>query len=82
MSAEKLIDFAQALVRIPSLSCQEGDVAKRVEEEMEGLGFDEITLDVKRLPPGRTSILFGLDPLGGGLDLSRVVTGCVDVIVR
>ncbi len=45
MSADKLIDFAQALVQRPSLSCQEGEVAKRVEEEMIGLSFDEVTVD-------------------------------------
>lgn len=37
--------FAQDLVRIPSLSGQEGEVARRIKEEMETLGFDEIRMD-------------------------------------
>jgi putative selenium metabolism hydrolase len=45
MSPDRLVDFAQALVRIPSLSCQEEEVAERVEEEMRVLGFDEVTRD-------------------------------------
>ncbi len=45
MNRDRLIDFAQALVQRPSLSCQEEKVANRVEEEMKILGFDEVTLD-------------------------------------
>ena len=45
MNTEKLIEFAQSLVQLPSLSCQEGAVAVRVEEEMRTLGFDQITVD-------------------------------------
>jgi len=45
MNRDRLIDFAQALVQRPSLSCQEEKVAERVEEEMKGLGFDVVTLD-------------------------------------
>jgi putative selenium metabolism hydrolase len=45
MCPDGMIDFAQALVQRPSLSCQEEKVAKRVEEEMTSLGFDEVTLD-------------------------------------
>jgi len=37
--------FAQDLVRIPSLSGQEGEVAKRIKEEMETLGFDHVRMD-------------------------------------
>ena len=29
----------------PSLSCQEGEVARRVEEEMKTLGYDQVSLD-------------------------------------
>jgi putative selenium metabolism hydrolase len=45
MERDALIRFAQALVRIPSLSCQEEGVARRVEEEMRALGFDEVFID-------------------------------------
>ena len=42
---ENALTFAQDLVRIPSLSGREGEVAKRVVEEMEALGYDEVRLD-------------------------------------
>ncbi len=45
MNNEKLIAFTQDLVRIPSLSGQEGAVARRVEEEMTALGFDRVWSD-------------------------------------
>lgn len=45
MDKEALTRFAQALVRIPSLSCQEEGAAKRTEEEMETLGFDAVRRD-------------------------------------
>lgn len=45
MNPERLVGFAQALVRIPSLSCQEERVAKRVEEEMLALAFHQVTMD-------------------------------------
>ena len=37
--------FAQDLVRIPSLSGQEGEVATRIQQEMETLGFDHVRMD-------------------------------------
>ncbi len=45
MDSDRLISFAQALVRRPSLSCQEEEVAERAEEEMRFLGFDDVTRD-------------------------------------
>jgi len=42
---EIAISFAQDLIRIPSLSGEEGDVARRVKEEMEAVGFDETRFD-------------------------------------
>lgn len=42
---EKAIRFAGELIRIPSLPGDEGGVAGRVVEEMEGLGFDEAWTD-------------------------------------
>jgi len=45
MNKDRLIGFARDLVRIPSLSCEEKAAARRVEAEMEGLGFDQVLLD-------------------------------------
>lgn len=42
---ERLVDFARALIRLPSLSGQEQDVAKLVESTMKELGFDEVAID-------------------------------------
>ncbi|NNM03739.1 MAG: M20/M25/M40 family metallo-hydrolase [Gemmatimonadetes bacterium] len=44
-SFENALAFAQDLIRIPSLSGHEGDVAKRVVQEMEVLGFRDIRMD-------------------------------------
>lgn len=41
----KLIKFAQALVRHPSLSGDEAAVAQRVADEMTALGYDQVTVD-------------------------------------
>jgi putative selenium metabolism hydrolase len=40
-----LVAFTQEIVRIPSLSSDEGAVILRIAEEMETLGFDEVTVD-------------------------------------
>ena len=45
MDRGDLVGFAQALVRLPSLSCQEEGVAKRTEREMKALGYEEVFLD-------------------------------------
>ncbi|MBT8396092.1 MAG: YgeY family selenium metabolism-linked hydrolase [Gemmatimonadetes bacterium] len=45
MDKASLIRFAQELVQKPSLSCQEGDVARRAEGEMRALGYDEVHTD-------------------------------------
>jgi len=42
---ENALAFAQDLIRIPSPSGQEGDVARRVLQEMEELGYDETRMD-------------------------------------
>ncbi len=42
---QNALSFAQDLIRIPSLSGQERHVAKRVMEEMEALGYDEVRAD-------------------------------------
>jgi len=40
-----LVKFMQDIVRIPSLSSREGAVIQRIREEMEGLDYDEVTMD-------------------------------------
>ena len=39
------LTFAQELIRLPSLSGQEGEVAHRIRLEMEALGYDEVRMD-------------------------------------
>lgn len=41
----RLVKFLQDLIRIPSLSSQEGRVAKRIAAEMKKLKYDEVTID-------------------------------------
>ena len=40
-----LVKFLQDIIRIPSLSSQEGAVIERIREEMEQLGYDEVSVD-------------------------------------
>jgi putative selenium metabolism hydrolase len=40
-----LVAFMQDIVRIPSLSSQEGAVVERIQEEMQKLGYDEVKVD-------------------------------------
>ncbi|MFQ5819570.1 MAG: YgeY family selenium metabolism-linked hydrolase [Candidatus Heimdallarchaeota archaeon] len=42
---ENLISFCQDLVRIPSLSGKEGEIAKIVTQQMEALGYTEVSTD-------------------------------------
>jgi succinyl-diaminopimelate desuccinylase len=42
---ENALSFAQDLIRIPSLSGREGEVARRILLEMEALGYDETRID-------------------------------------
>lgn len=42
---ENALAFAADLIRIPGLSGQEGDVARRVREEMLSLGLDDVRVD-------------------------------------
>jgi putative selenium metabolism hydrolase len=55
--AEALATFLQELVRIPSLSTQEGGVARRLADEMKQVGFQEVWTDrignvIGRIGPG------------------------------
>ncbi|MEN8374949.1 MAG: M20/M25/M40 family metallo-hydrolase [Gemmatimonadota bacterium] len=52
-SFEGAIEFARDLIRLPSLPGGEGDVARRVAEEMRALGFDEVGLDESGSAVGR-----------------------------
>jgi putative selenium metabolism hydrolase len=42
---EQMIQFIRDMIRIPSESCQEEAVIKRIKTEMEKAGFDEIKID-------------------------------------
>ena len=44
-SFENALAFAADLIRIPGLPGEEGDVAQRVQEEMEALGLEDIRVD-------------------------------------
>lgn len=60
---DELIDFAQNLVRIKSLSGQEGEVIRLIEQKMLELGYDEVRIDsmgnlVGRIGDGAKAILF------------------------
>ena len=60
---KELIAFTQELVRIKSLSGQEGDVIKLIEKKMLALGYDEVIIDemgniVGKIGRGRKSIMF------------------------
>lgn len=44
-SFENALSFAADLIRIPGLPGQEGDVARRVREEMEALGLEDVRVD-------------------------------------
>ena len=44
-SFENALAFAADLIRIPGLPGQEGDVARRVREEFEALGLEDVRVD-------------------------------------
>lgn len=46
MNTNKLLEFVQAIVQLPSLSGEEKAVAERVKGEMESLAFDQVSVDV------------------------------------
>ncbi len=41
----ELVQFMQDIIRIPSLSSEEGAVIKRIHDEMLKLGYDEVRID-------------------------------------
>lgn len=59
----ELVEFTQNLVRIKSLSGQEGEIIRFIEKKMIALGYDEVTIDVMgnivgRIGSGEKTILF------------------------
>ena len=65
MNRQQLVEFTQALVRLPSLSGEEQQVAARVEAEMRALAYDSVTVDangsvigvIQGVQPGPTLLL-------------------------
>ena len=65
MNRQRLVEFTQALVRLPSLSGEEQQVAARVEAEMRALAYDSVTVDangsvigvIQGVQPGPTLLL-------------------------
>lgn len=60
---KEIVEFTQNLVRIKSLSGQEGEVVKFIEKKMIALGYDEVTIDsmgnaVGKIGNGEKSIMF------------------------
>lgn len=60
---KELIEFTQSLVRIKSLSGQEGEIVRFIEKKMKALGYDEVIVDsmgnvVGRIGNGEKAILF------------------------
>jgi putative selenium metabolism hydrolase len=59
-----LASFMQDIIRIPSLSSQEGEVIDRIRQEMEKLDFDEVTVD----PMGNLIGRMDRDPFSGDIE--------------
>ena len=60
---QELIEFTQSLIRIKSMSGQEGEIIKFIEKTMIALGYDEVIIDsmgnvLGRIGSGEKSILF------------------------
>jgi len=58
---EDMVSFLRDMIKIPSTSCNEEKVILRIKEEMEKVGFDEITIDkmgniLGRIGTGKTII--------------------------
>ncbi|MCB0256468.1 MAG: M20/M25/M40 family metallo-hydrolase, partial [Anaerolineae bacterium] len=58
-----LVQFAQDLIRIQSLSGQEGEVIRVIEKKMIALGYDEVVIDsmgnlLGRIGDGDKTLLF------------------------
>ena len=67
-----LTAFMQDIIRIPSLSSQEGNVIARIREEMEKLGYDEVTVDPMGNLIGRIGSGSRIIALDGHVDIVDV----------
>ena len=59
----QLVSFMQDIIRIPSLSSEEGAVIERIRDEMLAIGYDEVTVDpmgnlIGRIGSGDKTIAF------------------------
>ena len=68
----QLTQFLRDIVAIPSLSSQEGDVAKRIQAEMEKLGYDEVFIDPQGNVIGRIGNGSKIVALDGHIDVVDV----------
>ncbi len=60
---QELIEFTQSLIRIKSISGQEEEIIKFIEQKMKALGYDEVIIDsmgnvLGRIGSGEKAILF------------------------
>jgi len=70
MDQKGLTDFAFAMVRTPSVSGQEAQVAKVIASEMQKLSFDEVFIDEKNSVMGRI--------IGSGKGKTLMLNGHID----
>ncbi|MCP5489428.1 MAG: YgeY family selenium metabolism-linked hydrolase [Verrucomicrobia bacterium] len=84
----KLVQFMQDLIRIKSLSSEEGKVAKRIAAEMKKLKYDEVTIDpqgnvIGRIGKGKKVIAIDghIDTVDVG-DLSAWKTDPFDPVIK
>jgi len=60
---QDIVRFLRDLIAIPATSCQEGPVIRRIEQEMQQVGFDEIRVDkmgniLGRIGSGKRVVMF------------------------
>jgi putative selenium metabolism hydrolase len=60
---DELLEFTQSLVRLKSLSGQEGEIIKFIEQRLQALGYDEVSIDAMgnllgRIGNGAKTLLF------------------------
>jgi len=60
---QEIVRFLRDLIAIPATSCQEGPVIRRIEREMQQVGFDEIRVDkmgniLGRIGSGKRVVMF------------------------
>jgi len=70
---QDVVRFVRDIIRIPSESCEEGEVVERIRQEMERVGFDEVTIDpmgniLGKVGSGKSIILMDahIDTVGVG----------------